>query len=710
MSLPLAPSSALNDPEEQGRRLREMNQALLVSSIRQHELADQARHDAQASSRQAEAFATLIEQSPFGTYIVDADFRVAHMSAGAMPPFKNVRPLIGRDFAEVVRIIWTEPTAGEIIDIFRRTLETGEPYVSPGLTEHRADVDAIESYEWQTQRITMADGQFGVVCYFFDTTRLRRTEAALRESEAQYRMLFNSMDEGFCIIEFLDGPHGPLSDYVHVEANPACTDNTGIPNIVGRKIREMVPDEAGGWVEIYRKVLLTGEPVRFERELVATGRYLDLSAFRIEPAERRQVAVVFKDVTEHRRFEDEREAHLINEQLLRAEAQTANRAKDLFLATLSHEMRTPLNAIVGWVGILRSEGCQEEDLKEGLDVIERNTHAQVQLIEDVLDVSRIVSSKIRLEMRPCELIEVINAGLDGVRPAAKARGIKLEVRLDPAASRSTCDPARIQQVVWNMVSNAVKFTPAGGTIRVSLSRDQSALMIAVSDTGQGIAPDLLPFVFDRFRQADSSTRRKFGGLGLGLSIVKHLVELHGGTVEAQSPGEGKGSTFIIRLPVEAVRIDEDGEQPSKAEHHESSSDDPAPGRPPVRLDGLRLLIVDDEADARRLLMKMLIGVGAEVTAAASAREALEAIAKSRLDVLVSDLGMPGQDGFDLIREVRKRGHHPRDLPAIALTAFVHKNDAREALLAGFQVHVPKPVDPHDLTAAIAGLAGKTGIT
>ena len=239
------------------------------------------------------------------------------------------------------------------------------------------------------------------------------------------------------------------------------------------------------------------------------------------------------------------------------EAEAANRAKDVFLATLSHEMRTPLNAIVGWLSILRHEDAETRHFQEGLKVIERNTKAQVQLIDDVLDVSRIVSGKLRVDIRPCELTDVINAGVNAVRPAAEARGITLDVQLDPSASGASCDGVRIQQVVWNLVSNAVKFTPKGGRVDVTLSREQSSLQIQVSDNGQGISAELLPHVFDRFRQADSSTRRRFAGLGLGLSIVKYIVEAHGGTVEAKSPGEGKGSTFTVRLPIRAVRIGEE---------------------------------------------------------------------------------------------------------------------------------------------------------
>ncbi|MDP9174511.1 MAG: ATP-binding protein [Planctomycetota bacterium] len=391
------------------------------------------------------------------------------------------------------------------------------------------------------------------------------------------------------------------------------------------------------------------------------------------------------------------------------EAETANRAKDIFLATLSHEMRTPLNAVVGWMGILRAADRNEADLAEGLDVIERNTRAQVQLIEDVLDVSRIVSGKLRLNICDCDLRSAIDAGIDAVRPAATARDITLEVKLDPFASRAFCDSTRMQQVVWNLLSNAIKFTNKGGIVRVTSGCDGSDVLLTVSDTGQGISSDFLPYIFDRFRQADGGTRRKFGGLGLGLSIVKHLVEMHGGTIEAQSAGENRGSTFTVRLPVKSAQIKEHDDKSGGLPSDDGGAFRENPSPPPVRLDGLRVLIVDDEADARRMLSKVLESVGAKVVVAGGAADALAKINDEHaVDVLVSDLGMPDQDGYDLIREIRRRGHQARDLPAVALTGFAHKDDAREAVLAGFQAHIPKPVDLHDLTAVIASLAGRTG--
>jgi signal transduction histidine kinase len=409
--------------------------------------------------------------------------------------------------------------------------------------------------------------------------------------------------------------------------------------------------------------------------------------------------------------ERDRKTLLADEQASRREAEAANYAKDVFLATLSHEMRTPLNAIVGWLSILRRENVEPKHFEEGLKVIERNTNAQVQLIDDLLDVSRIVSGKLRVDIRACELADVVNAGVNVMRPAAAARGIDLNVRLDPSATGASCDSVRIQQVVWNLVSNAVKFTPKGGRVDVTLSRGKSNFQIQVSDNGQGISPVLLPYVFDRFRQADSGTKRKFAGLGLGLSIVKYIVEAHGGTVEAHSEGEGKGSTFTVHLPIRAVRLGEDEEGETVSNTGEDEAEDTVPvaeRRPLVRLDGLRVLVVDDEADARRVLVMVLEQAGAVVTTARTVAGAIESLAKARPDVLVSDLGMPDQDGFDLIRQVRDEGHDARELPAIALTAFVQEDNAHSALSAGYQVHLSKPIDPHDLTSIIASLAGRRG--
>lgn len=380
------------------------------------------------------------------------------------------------------------------------------------------------------------------------------------------------------------------------------------------------------------------------------------------------------------------------------EARNANRAKDDFLATVSHELRTPLNVMLGWASLLRTSKLSDEKREQALETIERNARAQAQLIDDLLDVSRIISGNLRLELRALDLATIIEAAVDALRLAADAKGVRVQFLFDEDARHATGDPGRLQQVVWNLLSNAVKFTDRGGLVSARLTRVDSQAEISVSDTGLGIDPDFLPHVFERFKQADGATTRAQGGLGLGLAIVKHLVELHGGTVSATSAGAKQGSSFRVRLPLSATALQ--GVERAVS----ASSRMMAPS-----LAGLRVLVVDDERDAQQLLVALLAGHGAEVTAVGSAAEALVEIQRDAPDVLVSDIGMPSEDGYALIRKVRgllKKS--PKALPAAALTAYARADDRSRALLAGFQSHVAKPVDPDELLIVVATLAGRTG--
>jgi signal transduction histidine kinase/ActR/RegA family two-component response regulator len=384
----------------------------------------------------------------------------------------------------------------------------------------------------------------------------------------------------------------------------------------------------------------------------------------------------------------------------RAEAEVANRAKDEFLATLSHELRTPLTAILGWARILRKEEVDDPTRVRGLEVIERNVQSQSRLIEDVLDVSRIITGKMQLNVRRIEMRGVIDAAIESVRPAAEAKKIDLVPVVEgPAAIKG--DAERLQQVVWNLLSNAIKFTPNGGRIEARLRTRGEQVDLEVTDSGKGIPSEFLPYVFDRFRQADSSSTRAHGGLGIGLALVRHLVELHGGNVSARSGGEGKGSTFAISLPVAGPAADPGDLAPVPAATVSRVS---VTGLP--TLEGLRVLVVDDEADARDLIGVILRRRGAEVTAAASVAEALEAVERSRPDVLVSDISMPESDGYELIRELRQRASGSGAVPAVALTAYARSQDRERALASGFQLHLAKPVEPDDLILAVADLAGR----
>jgi PAS domain S-box-containing protein len=414
---------------------------------------------------------------------------------------------------------------------------------------------------------------------------------------------------------------------------------------------------------------------------------------------------IVQDVTERKQAEAERERLLANEHAARQVAEEASRMKDEFLAVLSHELRTPLNAIIGYANLIRNGRYQPEEASRMLDIVLRNARTQQQLIEDMLDVSRIITGKMRLNLGPVEPKAVIQSAVDTARPAADAKQITIDTEFDPSAGVITGDADRLRQAVWNLLSNAVKFTPAGGKVTVRLAREDCHIEIAVSDTGKGISPEYLPRVFNRFSQEDSSTTRKYGGLGLGLSIVRHVAELHGGSVRAASEGVGRGATFVIRLPMSV----EPTAEPRKAASHKITGHAPhetARGEG-AQLNGARVLVVDDDADTRQLLKRVLESHGAAVKTAASAAEALEMIAAGPPDALVADIGMPGEDGYSLMRKVRRLpSSHGGTVPALALTAYARPEDRARALTAGFQQYVAKPVEPDELTAVVAKLAGR----
>jgi len=413
-----------------------------------------------------------------------------------------------------------------------------------------------------------------------------------------------------------------------------------------------------------------------------------------------------RDVTAQRQIAEERKQLLDSERVARSEAERASAMKDEFLATLSHELRTPLNAILGWSKILCMPGVSLADFQRGLEVVERNARIQVQLIEDLLDMSRITSGKMRLEVRAVAPAAVIEASMETVRPAAQAKGVLLTSRLDPSAGAVTGDPDRLQQVIWNLLSNAIKFTDRNGRVQVDLRRIDDRIEITVADTGVGIAPDFLPHVFGRFRQADGSRARTAGGLGLGLAIVKHLVELHGGTVRVHSEGLGTGTTFTIELPLAAG--DRGGDGPGERRRSAAS---PGLAREFNRVDlaAVTVLVVDDNADARALIQRVLEDCGASVLTAGTVEDVLLTVEHARPHVLVSDVGMPEVDGYELLRLVRGLGQsRGGSLPAIALTAYARSEDRTRTLRAGFLHHIVKPVDPAELVATVGSVVGRTG--
>jgi len=596
-----------------------------------------------------------------------------------------------------------------------------------GLPAHELDVAAhSESFEdegwrvrkdgsmfWASVVITAMrdpDGQLiGYAKVTRDLTQRRHHEEALRQSEERFRLLVEGVSDYAIFMLDVNG---------HV-----ATWNVGAQRIKGYAADEIIGRHFSTFYP--QDVRDSGWPEHELREAARTGRFVDtgwrvrkdgtqfwanvtITAMRDEGGRLIGYAKLTRDLTERRRTEaiemasQEREEVLDAERNARMSAQRATRMKDEFLATLSHELRTPLSAILGWTQILlRGHVGPGVDLQRGVEVIERNARAQVQLIDDLLDLSRIMTGKLRLDLQQVPIIDVVQAAVDSAGPAAAAKEIRLSQLLDPSRAVVNGDAGRLQQVVWNLLTNAIKFTPRGGQVQVVLQRVNSHIELIVADNGIGIPAEFLPHVFDRFSQYDGSATRAHGGLGLGLAICRQLVELHGGTIRAASPGEGKGATFSVDLPVSIVKVDTEHER-----EHPTVQGESAPLIDMPRLDGLHVFVVDDEPDAREVLQRVLQDQGANVTVFDSAAAVLATLAHTRPGVIVSDIGMPGMDGHQMIRALRASEPRESRIPALALTAFARAEDRKRALLAGFQAHLAKPFDMAELVLLVADLAGR----
>jgi signal transduction histidine kinase/ActR/RegA family two-component response regulator len=517
--------------------------------------------------------------------------------------------------------------------------------------------------------------------YTGDPARLlEQCARELQSCESRFRNLINKNADGIVIVDregilrFIN----PAAEFLfNHQASDLLGTSFGFPMVAGETME----------IDVLRA---GGETAVAEMRVVETE-------WEGEPA----FLASLRDITDRKRAEEAR-AQLIKEQVARAKAEEASQMKDEFLATVSHELRAPLNIICGWVGLLRDNDFDPASMAKALTTIERNAKLQAQLIEDLLDISRIVSGKLHLDRRPSNLAPIIKAATEAMRPAAEAKEISLIASLGSADRPVMIDTDRIQQVIGNLLSNAVKFTPPGGRIEVRLEQSESEAMISVRDTGIGISPEFLPHVFERFRQADGGSARKYGGLGLGLSIVRRLVELHNGSVMVESPGEGRGATFMVKMPLAAVSGDEYLAKGRSEDSRESSHSMIGV----LELSGLRVLVVDDEADARDLISIILTQSGAEVKAVASAAEALRELTEWRPDALVSDIGMPGEDGYTLIRRLRAMEAQlggRRMIPAIALTAYARGQERLQALAAGYQAHLSKPAKLTDLVLTIKDL-------
>ena len=529
-------------------------------------------------------------------------------------------------------------------------------------------------------------------------TEPQNTPSGLRSSEIRYRRLFEAARDGIIILNAVT--------LQITDVNPFMTDLLGYSRdeFLGRELWEIgLFSDKEASQNTFRELQSTGY-IRYENLPLQTIdgelREVEFVSNVYEESGDQVIQCNIRDITERKQADEVRRRLLESEQAARSEADLANGVKDQFLALLSHELRTPLTSILGWADLLTTGKLDAAATKRALEIIVRNSRAQRQLIDDLLDVSGIITGKLRLDVGPVELIRIIEAVVEGVRPAADAKNIQLQIALDSAISPIAGDPGRIQQIIWNLLTNAIKFTPRGGRVEVQLERIDSYVEITTRDTGRGIAPEFLPHVFERFRQSDSSSTRLHGGLGLGLSIVRQLVELHGGTVEAESPGEGAGTTVKVKLPATNGHIhfgEIEKTWPIIASH--------SPNGRSQSLKNLRVLVVENESDSRELIAEVLQGSGADVVSLGSAIEALAEMERQPFDVLISDIGMPLMDGYVLIEKVRQlptaRGGK---IPAIALTAYAGVENRMRSLAAGYQLHMPKPVEPAELITAVASLA------
>jgi len=652
------------------------------------------RHAEEALRKQSEWLRVTLASIGDAVISTDAEGRVTLMNGTAESLTGWTQAdAAGRSLPEIFYIV-NEETRQPVENPALRALREG---IIVGLANHTLLIakDGTERpIDDSAAPIRDEQGEVGgVVLVFREITERRQAEEALRISEEFNRSILESSPD---CIKVLD-PEGHLlmmnATGMHLmeidDFAPFC----------GREWRELWPQQAHLLVRQAMAEACAGGTARFQAfrpTVKGVPKWWDVIVAPVRDAEGRiaRLVATSRDITE-------REQLLVQEQRSRETAEIASRAKDEFLATVSHELRTPLNAMLGWARLLSGGRLDAESAARAVKAIEQNAKAQAQLIEDLLDVSRIISGKFRLKAQPLEVAPVIETAIDSVRPTADAKGVSLQAVLDPDAGTVSGDAGRLQQVVWNLLSNAVKFTPKGGRVQVRLTRINSHIELQVSDTGQGIAREFLPYVFDRFKQADGSSTRLHGGLGLGLAIVRHIVELHGGSVAVDSPGKDQGATFIIRLPLMAIHMKASGEE----RINPMVSDEVALHfQPSATLEGVKVLIVDDEPESLLLLSTVLTQCGAYVKTALSAEEGFREVQAWRPDVIVSDIGMPGEDGYSFMKRVktwmREAGAW---IPAVALTAYARAEDRVKALASGYQIHVPKPVEPAELITVIASL-------
>jgi PAS domain S-box-containing protein len=632
---------------------------------------------------------------------------VARLLAGEIPDYSYEKRYIRKDG----KVVWTLTSVG----LLRHS--DGRPRQFVGVIEEiTALKEAQHALQEESRILELLNNTGAAIAAEVDLQAIvqRVTDAATELSGAEFGAFFYNVTgpggESYQLFTLSGAPREAFEKFGHPRNTPVFNPTFRGEGIV--RSDDITQDPRYGTMEPHRGMPQGHLPVRSYLAVPVVSRtsnviggllfghsktaVFTLRAERLVAGIAGQAAIAIDNA----RLFAERTLLLEREREARAQAEHLSELKDEFLATLSHELRTPLSAILGWSQVIARRPMESEELRRAVQVIERNARAQTRLIEDLLDMSRITSGQVRLDVQPVSLATIVENALESVRPAAEAKSIRLEKLLDPKAGPVSGDPGRLQQVIWNLLANAIKFTPKGGKVQVLLERVNSHVEVSVADTGAGIKPDFLPHVFDRFRQADGSTTRRHGGLGLGLAIAKHLVELHGGVLRARSDGEGRGATFTAHLPVIVV-----ARGSGKEERAHPVTEAATRGAPLPDLSGLTVLAVDDHRDARDLIRRVLEDCGARVTTAASVAEAILAAEREHPHVLLSDIGMPEADGFDLLKRLRAKGI---DIPAIALTAFARSEDRTKVLRAGFRMHVSKPVDPAELCVAVANVGGRAG--
>ncbi|ACK73343.1 PAS/PAC sensor hybrid histidine kinase [Gloeothece citriformis PCC 7424] len=605
----------------------------------------------------------------------------------------------GKTLSEVQGLAWSDylhPDDASYIQVYLKTFKERQPFRAQGRFK-RAD----GQYRWLESRANprfSSTGEFlGYIGTSSDISEIKEAEEALLQREQRFSTLFNGMEDWILVYPVTEEGHP--GNFIEVNEQACKKLGYSREELLQMSVRDIV------------NTLFINAEINFKKLLSAKHLVLE-SVHRTKDGENIPVEVsatlftlnglptvqaICRDITERKQIEQERENLLIQEQAAREVAESANRIKDEFLAVLSHELRSPLNPILGWAKLLNTHTLEPATHQKALSIIERNAQLQAELIEDLLDVSRILRGKLTLKIVSVNLGFIIDSAIETIRLAAQAKNIQIQTKLDPNIGEVLGDPARLQQIVWNLLSNAVKFTPTGGKVEIELNSLGNWAKIRVTDTGKGITSDFLPHIFDYFRQADSTTTRIFGGLGLGLAIARHLVELHGGTIKAESLGEGQGATFIVKLPLIPETV--------QSQKQSSVSPSKTHKKAVLPLTQTHILVVDDEVDTQDFLRFVLEDSGATVTTVASASEALKSLKQSNFNIVICDIGMPETDGYTLIQELRtwEKLTGKEQTPAIALTAYAGEGDRIQAFSAGFQRHLTKPVEPEKLLKTVVDL-------